>query len=427
MIPLSEKYYTISALNAYIKAKFENDPALARILLQAEISNFKRHSSGHLYFSLKDEKSQISAIMFSSSANKLSFSPKDGDKVLIEGRISVYETAGNYQVYVNKMNLDGIGELYQKYEQLKVKLFEAGWFNESRKKPIPSFPQSIGIITSPTGAAIRDMIQIISRRYPLTRVYVYPAIVQGIEAKFSIRDQILKANKDALVDVLLVGRGGGSIEDLWAFNEEIVLKAILDSNIPIISAVGHETDTTLADYVADLRAPTPSGAAELSVPDQKDLVVTLQSKLSQLHSLAKRHLQQELRHLQKVTSSSIFFDPNRMLERKYLTFDHLVERLEQAKPTHLLEKNKDRLQHIQEILRFNYYRNLQSYGEKYRQFITILDATSPLKVLKQGYGLIEKQGQVQSNVQKLHTNDVIQIRMSDGSIDASILSIRKEE
>ncbi|MDP2425786.1 MAG: exodeoxyribonuclease VII large subunit [bacterium] len=424
---MSEKYYTISALNAYIKAKFENDPALARILLQAEISNFKRHSSGHLYFSLKDEKSQISAIMFSSSANKLSFSPKDGDKVLIEGRISVYETVGNYQVYVNKMNLDGIGELYQKYEQLKVKLFEAGWFNESRKKPIPSFPQSIGIITSPTGAAIRDMIQIISRRYPLTRVYVYPAIVQGIEAKFSIRDQILKANKDALVDVLLVGRGGGSIEDLWAFNEEIVLKAILDSNIPIISAVGHETDTTLADYVADLRAPTPSGAAELSVPDQKDLVITLQSKLSQLHSLAKRHLQQELRHLQKVTSSSIFLDPNRMLERKYLTFDHLVERLEQAKPTHLLEKNKDRLQHVQEILRFNYYRNLQSYGEKYRQFITILDATSPLKVLKQGYGLIEKQGQVQSNIQKLHTNDVIQIRLSDGSIDASILSIRKEE
>jgi exodeoxyribonuclease VII large subunit len=427
MIPLSEKYYTISALNAYLKAKFENDPALARILLQAEISNFKRHSSGHLYFSLKDEKSQISAIMFSSSASKLSFSPKDGDKVLIEGRISIYETAGTYQVYVNKMNLDGIGELYQKYEQLKVKLFEAGWFNESRKKPIPSFPQSIGIITSPTGAAIRDMIQIISRRYPLTRVYVYPAIVQGVEAKFSIRDQILKANKDALVDVLLVGRGGGSIEDLWAFNEEIVLKAILDSNIPIISAVGHETDTTLADYVADLRAPTPSGAAELSVPDQKDLVITLQSKMSQLHSLAKRHLQQELRHLQKITSSGIFLDPNRILERKYLMFDHLVERLEQAKPTHLLEKNKDRLQHVQEILRFNYYRSLQSYGEKYRQLITILDATSPLKVLKQGYGLIEKHGQVQSNVQKLQINDVIQIRMSDGSIDASILSIRKEE
>jgi exodeoxyribonuclease VII large subunit len=427
MIPLSEKYYTISALNAYLKAKFENDPALARILLQAEISNFKRHSSGHLYFSLKDEKSQISAIMFSSSASKLSFSPKDGDKVLIEGRISIYETAGTYQVYVNKMNLDGIGELYQKYEQLKVKLFEAGWFNESRKKPIPSFPQSIGIITSPTGAAIRDMIQIISRRYPLTRVYVYPAIVQGVEAKFSIRDQILRANKDALVDVLLVGRGGGSIEDLWAFNEEIVLKAILDSNIPIISAVGHETDTTLADYVADLRAPTPSGAAELSVPDQKDLVITLQSKMSQLHSLAKRHLQQELKQLQKTTSSSIFLDPSRMLERKYVMFDHLVERLEQAKPTHLLEKNKDRLQHVQEILQFNYYRTLQSYKEKYSQFITILDATSPLKVLKQGYGLIEKQGQVQSNVQKLHTNDVIQIRMSDGSIDASILSIRKEE
>ena len=427
MIPLSEKYYTISALNAYLKAKFENDPALARILLQAEISNFKRHSSGHLYFSLKDEKSQISAVMFSSSANKLSFSPKDGDKVLIEGRISIYETSGTYQVYVNKMSLDGIGELYQKYEQLKVKLFEAGWFNESRKKPIPAFPQSVGIVTSPTGAAIRDMIQIISRRYPLTRVYVYPAIVQGVEAKFSIRDQILKANKDALVDVLLVGRGGGSIEDLWAFNEEIVLKAILDSNIPIISAVGHETDTTLADYVADLRAPTPSGAAELSVPDQKELVITLQSKMSQLHSLAKRHLQQEGKQLQKITSSSIFLDPNRMLERKYLMFDHLVERLEQAKPTHLLEKNKDRLRHVQEILQLNYHRNLQLHGEKYRQLVTLLDATSPLKVLKQGYGLIEKQGQVQSNVQKLQTNDVIQIRMSDGSIDASILSIRKEE
>jgi len=250
---LPERYYTISALNQYLKAKVEKDDALQRILLQAELSNFKRHSSGHLYFSLKDDKAQIAAVMFRSDAMRLSFSPKDGDKVLLEGRVSVYEGSGANQVYVQKMSLDGVGELYLRFEQLKERLQKEGWFDPSRKRPIPVLPKTIGVVTSPTGAAIHDILHILERRWPLVKVLLYPAQVQGADAKFSIKTQIEKANRDRLADVLIVGRGGGSIEDLWAFNEEIVLKAVLDSQIPVISAVGHETDTTLCDFVADRR------------------------------------------------------------------------------------------------------------------------------------------------------------------------------
>ena len=268
----TKQYLSVTALTKYIKYKLEGDTHLKQIYLKGEISNLTKHSRGHYYFSLKDENAQIKAIMFSSATKSLAFDPKDGDKVLAYGAISVYEPSGSYSIQIYQMEPDGIGALYLAYEKLKEELEEKGYFSQTRKKPIPKYPSAIGVITSPTGAAIRDIIHTIERRYPLTKLILYPALVQGDTAKESIRDQINKANQDSLVDVLIVGRGGGSIEDLWAFNERVVAEAIYASKIPIISAVGHETDFTISDFVSDLRAPTPTAAAELATPDRKSVV-----------------------------------------------------------------------------------------------------------------------------------------------------------
>ena len=269
-IKMNNDYITVGALTRYIKYKFDNDANLQNIAIKGEISNFKRHSRGHFYFTIKDEESRISAIMFASQTNSVTFEPVDGTKVLVRGRISVFPSTGNYQIYVDEMIEDGVGNLYALYEKLKTDLKKEGLFNPEHKKEIPKLPKRIGVITAPTGAAIRDIISTINRRFPLCEVILFPSLVQGKEAKDDIVRNIKLADTYNL-DTLIVGRGGGSIEDLWAFNEEIVARAIYESKIPIISAVGHEIDFTIADFVADLRAPTPTGAAEMAVPNLSDV------------------------------------------------------------------------------------------------------------------------------------------------------------
>ncbi|MCK4552450.1 MAG: exodeoxyribonuclease VII large subunit, partial [Tenericutes bacterium] len=279
---MERKYLTITALNRYLKYKFDNDQNLQKILIKAEISNFKHHSRGHMYLTLKDDKAQISAVIFASNTKSLNFKPKDGDKVIVEGHISVYEPYGTYQVYIRKMDLDGIGDLYLAYELLKEKLEKLGLFEIEHKQPLPKYPKSIGVVTSPTGAAVKDIINVLSLRYPLARIIIYPALVQGINSKKSISDQINQANRDNLVDVLIIGRGGGSIEDLWPFNEEVVARSIYASKIPIVSAVGHETDFTISDFVSDVRASTPSHADELCVPNKIDILETINNSEDRL-------------------------------------------------------------------------------------------------------------------------------------------------
>ena len=268
---MQNKYITVGQLTRYIKYKIDNDPNLEEVYLKGEISNFKAHSRGHFYFTLKDESSRINAIMFQSSAKKVPFIPQDGMKVLIKGKVSVYPETGSYQIYVSEMLEDGVGNLYIAFEQLKKKLKEEGLFDKDKKKKIPKIPEKIGVVTAPTGAAIRDITSTIKRRWPLAEVYLFPALVQGEGAKESVAKKIKQADNYGL-DILIIGRGGGSIEDLWAFNEEIVARAIFEAKTPIISAVGHEVDFTIADFVADMRAPTPTGAAEMSVPDIKDVL-----------------------------------------------------------------------------------------------------------------------------------------------------------
>ena len=423
---MNERYLSVSQLNAYIKAKFDSDIGLSRLLLQGEISNFTRHSSGHLYMSIKDKESQIKAVMFSSQAKALSFQPKEGDKVLIEGRVSVYEPSGSYQLYIQKMTLDGIGDLYLKYEQLKAKLQEAGWFDPKIKKPIPKFPKAVGVITSPTGAAIRDIIHIMERRYPLTRLYLYPALVQGTEAKFSIKAQIEKANHDQVVDVLIVGRGGGSIEDLWAFNEEIVLQAIRSSKIPVIAAVGHETDFTLTDFVSDLRAPTPSGAAELAVPDKSELHALLKRQKQLLSLSIQKVVQSAQKKLQGFQEHRYFTSPFTLLEKKLLMLDFLKERLEKASPKKMISYQVERFHRLKKDLHESYRRYLSNQEMYFKHQVLHLEALSPLKVLSQGYSMVYQNDSVIASVNQLDAKTIATVKMRDGSFEAMIQSIRKE-
>ena len=281
----NDKYLSVSALTGYLKYKFDSDEHLKCVFLKGEISNFKKHTSGHLYFSVKDEKSKINAIMFSVNAKSVNFTPADGSKVLLVGRVSVYESTGNYQIYVDEMLEDGIGNLYVAFEKLKNDLQKEGLFEETHKKQLPKFPKRVGVVTAPTGAAIRDIISTIKRRYPICEIIVFPSLVQGDGAATDIVRNIKEAENYNL-DVLIVGRGGGSIEDLWPFNEEIVARAIFDCTIPTISAVGHEIDFTISDFVADHRAPTPTGAAEIAVPN----IVDVEKYLNQLEIRLKENL-----------------------------------------------------------------------------------------------------------------------------------------
>ncbi|MCI8383953.1 MAG: exodeoxyribonuclease VII large subunit [Clostridia bacterium] len=388
---------TVSDLNQYIKNKIAEDETLNHILVKGEISNFKNHYTGHLYFTLKDEKSLIKCIMFKSNAQKLNFMPKDGMKVFLFGGVSVFERDGVYQIYVQAMEEDGLGELYTKYQELKNRLEEQGLFSEEHKMPIPFMPKVIGVLTSQTGSVIKDIINVSTRRNPNVVIRLLPVPVQGEGAGEKIAKGIEFMNRERLADVLILARGGGSLEDLWPFNEEIVAHSIFHSEIPIISAVGHETDFTIADFVADLRAPTPSAGAELAVPDVyevKQKIITYQNRLRM--SLIKKVEIMKLRY-EKSMSSFVMKEPTRRIQENYIRVDQAVKQLE-----NLIQVRQEKEK------------------TKYGKLIAQLDAYSPLKTMTRGYSITQKAGQIIKSSKELKKGDKIEIKFQDGGVMAEI-------
>jgi exodeoxyribonuclease VII large subunit len=417
---MNDKYISISQLTRYIKYKIDNDVNLNEVFIKGEISNFKAHSRGHYYFTLKDEGSRINAIMFASSTRKLKFMPSDGMKVLVTGKISVFEANGGYQIYVNDMLEDGVGNLYIAYEQLKKKLEDEGLFDQSIKKPIPKIPKRIGVVTAPTGAAIKDIISTIKRRWPLCEVYLFPALVQGEDAKDDIVRQIEKADTYNL-DTLIVGRGGGSIEDLWPFNEEIVARAIYNCNTPVISAVGHEVDFTIADFVADLRAPTPTGAAEMAVPQLSDMINYLNQVNIRLNNTITNQINTARRRLDNITSRNIFKNPLTLYQTKEMIFDNMLERLKFSLTNLTNIKEKELLKLKNSYVLRNPYQILDKKSNKYLQIVSKLETLSPLLTLKRGYTMTKVNDKVISSSKSINRGDIITIEFSDGKVDASVL------
>ena len=416
---MNKEYLTVSQLTRYIKYKLDNDTNLREVYLKGEISNFKAHTRGHFYFTIKDEGSRINAVMFASSASKVKFTPEDGMKILVTGRISVYEATGGYQIYVNEMMEDGVGNLYVAFEQLKKKLASEGLFDDRYKKPIPKIPERVGVITASTGAAIRDIISTINRRFPLTEVILLPSLVQGEGAKEDIVRQIKRAEGYNL-DVLIVGRGGGSIEDLWAFNEEIVARAIFECPIPIISAVGHEIDFTIADFVADLRAPTPTGAAEIAVPNKTDVI----NYLNQLNLRSRKAvgtiLELKRKKLDSIKGHYILNNPLDLYSAKIQKLDYLTESLVKNYKV-IIDKEKIKLNNIKTRPLFsNPLVILDKTKQKYALLLSKLDALSPLKTLERGYGIIKINDKAVTSIKDLKKDDLINIELKDGSKEAII-------
>ena len=389
---------TVTDLNKYIKNKIDGDEMLNNVLVKGEISNFKNHYTGHMYFTLKDENSLIKCICFKSYANRLTFIPKDGMKVMVFGGVSVFERDGVYQIYVKAMEEDGVGDLYAKYQELKENLEKQGLFDDIHKKKIPLMPKVIGVLTSKTGSVIKDIINVSTRRNPNCYIRLYPVPVQGDGAAVKIAEGIELMNKNKLADVIILARGGGSLEDLWPFNEEIVAHSIYNSEIPIISAVGHETDFTIADFVADLRAPTPSAAAELAVPDVYELEQKINSYRDRLRmALIKKTEIMRLRY-EKCMSSHVFKEPTRRINENYILLDKYIKQLE------------NEISKIQEREK-----------TKYLELIAKLDAYSPLKTLLRGYSITEKQGKIVKSVNELEKDDIIKIKLSDGNKEAKVM------
>lgn len=416
----NEKYITITQLTRYIKYKIDNDVNLQEVFLKGEISNFKAHTRGHYYFTIKDENSRINAIMFASQTKKLKFLPEDGMKVLVTGKISVYEANGGYQIYVSDMLEDGVGNLYIAYEQLKKKLEANGLFDKDKKKPIPKIPKKVGVITAPTGAAIRDIISTIKRRFPLTEIILLPALVQGAEAAPSIVKQIKNAENYNL-DTLIVGRGGGSIEDMWCFNDEEVANAIYNCPIPVISAVGHEIDFTIADFVADLRAPTPTGAAELAVPNRLDVI----NYIDQLTIRSKKIISNKIEFLKQklndITNKYILKNPISIYEIKEQYFSGIIEKLK-FNITNVYNKKEKEYLNITSSFIFKEPNKLtEKKKQKYLQIISKLDALSPLSTIKRGYSVVRKNDKVITSKKDLIRKDKIEIELSDGNIEAEII------
>ncbi len=385
---------TVTQLNAYMKRVVEGQTALNDIWIKGEISNFKRHYSGHLYITLKDDGGVLKAVMFKSAAMGLTFSPEDGMKVLARGRIGVYEQSGTYQLYINEMMPDGVGELYVAYEQLKKRLAAEGLFDESKKKPIPQYPERVGVVTATTGAAVRDIINVITRRYPYCEIIIYPSLVQGAGAKENIVEAIEYFNEHKLCDTLIVGRGGGSIEDLWAFNEECVARAIYASEIPIISAVGHETDFTIADFAADLRAPTPSAAAEIAVPSQTELM----SRISVLSG--------------RLRTAEVNFIKNKRL---------YVEKLQLRTPQSRIDDSRQRLDGLIKQAEKSFRLTLSEKAKIMSQLAAKLDALSPLSVLGRGYSIAENaERNVIRTVRDLAEGTDFALRLADGECKCTV-------
>ncbi|MCR5113652.1 MAG: exodeoxyribonuclease VII large subunit [Acholeplasmatales bacterium] len=397
-----ERYLTVTALTKYIKYKFDHDRNLEEVLLEGEISNFKHNSRGHFYFTLKDENAQISATMFVSYASKVKFEPEDGMKVFVKGKVTVYEPSGSYQINVTELKSDGVGDLYLAYEKLKKELEEKGLFDIAHKKNLPRFPKTIGVITSPTGAAIRDIINTITRRYPLCQVILYPAIVQGNDAKDNVAMQIKKANSDGLCDVLIVGRGGGSIEDLWAFNEPVVAYAIYESRIPIISAVGHEIDFTIADFVADKRAATPTAAAELATPDIRILRENIDYNVNQLSKRIKY-----------------------ILDEKKLYLMHIDKRIDAANPTNNLKHKKELLASYKTRLNMIISQIMSSKKHTYEIMKQRLESNNPLAIMDKGYSISSVDGKIVTEVDNIKEGSVLETKMKNGTVISLVQEVKK--
>ncbi len=423
---MERRYITVTTLNKYLKNKFDTDPNIQTIFLKGEISNYKGPTRGHLYFTLKDEYSRISAVMFSTQAKKLNFEPKDGMKVLVIGRVSIYEANGGYQIYINEMVEDGIGNLYLKFEELKKKLSQEGLFNESHKKQIPKFPEKIGIITAPQGAAIKDILSTIKRRFPCVETILFPSLVQGDLAATNIVNQIKVADQYNL-DVLIVGRGGGSIEDLWSFNEEIVARAIYDAKTPIISAVGHEIDFTISDFVSDLRAPTPTGAAEMAVPNIIDVKNFLNQLNIRLNKNIKNIIEINNKHLEVFKKSYVLTNPLAPFEIKEQKLDNFINELN-SKIKYILDLKIKRLDNI----KANYTLNnpdtiLSQFNNNYELLLNKLNLLNPLNILSKGYSVVKKDNKVIKDIKNIKIKDKINIKLYKGSIDAVIEGINKNE
>ncbi len=439
------EYLSVSALTKYIKYKFDQDPHLESVLIKGELSNFKKHSSGHLYFNVKDKESVISAMMFKGNASKLGFEPKEGDEVLIEARVSVYERRGNYQIYVNKMQLDGIGNLYQKLELLKKKLKKEGYFDQSNKKLIPKYPKKIAVLTASTGAAIRDIHSTINNRYPLVEQIQISTLVQGTQARQDIIEKIQYA--DSLdVDTIIVGRGGGSIEDLWNFNEEDVVKTIFNCQTPIISAVGHETDFTLSDFVADVRAATPTQAAVIATPDQYELLQQIKQYEYTLSRYIKQYIEHQKKQLNHISSYYKFKQPSLLYDQQIQKRDELERQLNHLLNTKV-EKSKHHLKLLQQSFNFknlnqqitqekqSIYQlhsrlskimsnNITNLKTVLKNKLESLNNLSPTNTMLRGYAIVNKDNEVVTSTHKLNENDQISLTMKDGSVDATVKKVR---
>ncbi len=421
---MEDKYITVSQLSRYLKFKFDNDNNLANIFLKGEISNFKLHTRGHLYFTIKDENSRINAIMFASQANKLNFMPSDGMKIMVTGRVSVYEATGGYQIYVEDMIQDGVGNLYIEYEKLKKKLASEGLFDASKKKKIPKFPETIGIITAPTGAAIKDILSTIKRRWPITKTILFPSLVQGASAAPEIVAQIKKAEEYPL-DVLIVGRGGGSIEDLWCFNDEEVARAIYECPIPIISAVGHEIDFTIADYVADLRAPTPTGAAEMAVPNQTDFYNYMRQINLRLHKAMKNYLEVSQEKLDNLRNSYILKNPISMYQIKEQKFDTLYEKLCLVMKNRIQNEENSLTSKVEKLPLFITHL-LERNQNKYVSLLNKLEILNPLLTIKRGYSITKMNDKVITSTLQVNKNDSLEVELQDGLLLTRVEEIMKK-
>ncbi|MBF7139845.1 exodeoxyribonuclease VII large subunit [Pediococcus pentosaceus] len=443
-----DKYLTVSTLTNYIKRKFDADPYLHRVYLVGEISNFRLRTNSHQYFSLKDENAKISAIMFKSAFAKVKFQPEEGMRVIVSGRISLYPGNGSYQIYVDSMQPDGVGALYQAYEQLKIKLSQEGLF-EAPKLPIPKYPRKIAIVTSPSGAVIRDIITTVSRRYPIVQLVLFPALVQGNEAANSIAAQIKMINTLDDFDTIIIGRGGGSIEDLWPFNEEVVARAIFASKLPVISSVGHETDTTIADLVADMRAATPTAAAELATPVLTDILEELQKLQLQTIVAFRNILKMRSQQVQHLQQSYIFQEPQRLyegyvqnvdilteklisLEKQQITtaegsFKTLNSRLLANTPASRIKMAKQNVEHLRQMTNNNITNRFSKYANDLNSLIGSLDTLSPLKIMSRGYTYVTRDTKVVKSIEDLSIDDKIQLNFSDGSANAVIKTINSED
>ncbi len=395
---------TVAQLNSYIKNLFDRDKLLLTVSIRGEISNFKRHTTGHFYFTLKDSESQIKAVMFRSATQKLKFLPENGMKVILRGSVSVYAKDGSYQFYALNIEPDGIGALYLAYEQLKAKLEAEGLFDRFTKLPLPKYPSKIGVITSPTGAAVRDIINVIRRRFPPAKIYLYPSLVQGSGAEENLIEAVDFFDRSKLCDVVIIGRGGGSIEDLWAFNSEALARRIFSAQVPIISAVGHETDFTICDFVSDLRAPTPSAAAELSVPDIRELFITVDGYQTRLTSALISYVKLKREKLKSIEQSKVLKNP-------LLYYENLKEQVEDLK----------------ESVINAYGRKLEVTKNKLAVIAEKTNALSPLNVLARGYSVVSINDKVIKSADELKINDEIQIRLSDATVFASVEKIYTEE